>query len=289
MREFANLPGDSWLRRRAAEMCLALAFSPAFNWLRPTAFDEEQSFIAQLGSWAVLLACWFVLLAVTEALLAEWRVFQNLGPRRRGALVVALAAIPMLIVAGMTTDALSGRDSRLFEIVELYWEVLVLGSVAALLANAILPWRAAPAVIEASRTALLPVAPTAPLPEPETLNPLAARLPLAVRAPILCLEMEDHYVRVHTERGSALLLMRLSDAIAEAQAVQGRQVHRSWWVSDEAVEGFERVGRVGAVRLTNGVRVPVSQRYLKSVEEVFPAMPASVPSPMPASLTTPLQ
>lgn len=269
MRDFVNLQGDGWLRRRAAEMCLALAFSPAFNWLRPTAFDEEQSFIAQLGSWAVLLACWFVLMAVTEVLLAEWRFFRSRGPRMRAALVVGLAGIPMFAVAGMTTDALAGRDSRLFEIVELYWEVLVLGSVAALLANAILPWRMAPAAVEASRTPLLAVAPPAPLPEPEAPNPLAARLPLAVRGRILCLEMEDHYVRVHTDRGSALLLMRLSDAITEAHPVQGRQVHRSWWVSDGAVEGFERVGRVGAVRLSNGARAPVSQRYLRSVEETF--------------------
>jgi DNA-binding LytR/AlgR family response regulator len=99
---------------------------------------------------------------------------------------------------------------------------------------------------------------------------LIGRIPLAQRGRILCLAMEDHYVRVHTDRGSALVLLRLSDAIAEAEAATpGRQVHRSWWVSDEAVERFERAGRTGQVHLQGGIRVPVSQRYLKSVDDAW--------------------
>jgi DNA-binding LytR/AlgR family response regulator len=46
-------------------------------------------------------------------------------------------------------------------------------------------------------------------------------------------------------------------------------VHHSWWVSDAAVESFERFGRGGVMRLKNGLHAPVSQRYLKIVEAAF--------------------
>jgi len=271
MRDFANLLGNRWLCRRGAEVCLAVGFSPAFAWLRPDAFDE-QTFLVRHGYWSWLLACWFLVMAVCEVLLADRRFFQGFAPRARRAVIVGLAAFPMVIIAGATTNALSGWQDNVFvEVTGLYWEIVVIGTIATLLATAILPWRmeSLPGMSEAPHQALVPAIPQVPAAPPEALSPLAARLPLNVRGRILCLEMEDHYVRVHTDRGSALVLMRLSDAIAEVHPVPGQQVHRSWWVSDEAVESFERNGRTGAVRLVNGARAPVSQRYLRSVEDMF--------------------
>ena len=55
--------------------------------------------------------------------------------------------------------------------------------------------------------------------------------------------MEDHYVRAHTMLGSDLVLLRLRDAIAELDGIEGAQVHRSWWVARDVVEGVEREGR----------------------------------------------
>ena len=205
-----------------------------------------------------------MLMATVEALLSDRRFFQNLPPPARRALVIGLAAFPMIIVAGAATNALTGWEASVVGVAAMYWKIVMIGSIVAPLAKALMPERAeAEPAIEAPSQALVAVAP------PVAVSPLAARLPLNVRGRILCLEMEDHYVRVHTDRGSALVLMRLSDAIAEAQPVAGRQVHRSWWVSDEAVEGFERVGRTGVIRLVNGARAPVSQRYLRSVENSF--------------------
>lgn len=268
MRDFANLRSEDWLQRRAAEVCLALGFSPAFAWLRPFGVDE-QTFLARLGYWGGLLACWFMMMAAVEALLTERRFFQNLAPLARRALVIGLAAFPMIIIAGAATNALTGWEASISEVNELYWKIVMIGSIVTLLAKAILPWRTELTPTKALRHDPMPEVLLAPVASPEGLSPLAARLPLNVRGRLLCLEMEDHYVRVHTDRGSALVLMRLSDAITEAHPVQGRQVHRSWWVSDEAVEGFERNGRTGAVRLVNGARAPVSQRYLRSVETSF--------------------
>ena len=270
MRDFASLRNEDWLRRRGAEVCLALGFSPIFALLRPFGVDEH-TFLARLAYWGGVLVCWFIAMAAVETLLAERRFFQNLSPLGRRALVIGLAAFPMIIIVGAATNALTGWEASVLEVVELYWKILMIGTLVTLLAKAILPgsMEAEPATTKALGRELVPVAPLVAIAPPVPLSPLALRLPLEMRGRILCLEMEDHYVRVHTERGSALLLMRLSDAIAETGSAQGRQVHRSWWVSDDAVEGFERNGRTGAVRLSNGVRAPVSQRYLRSVEDSF--------------------
>ena len=76
----------------------------------------------------------------------------------------------------------------------------------------------------------------------------------------VCLQMEDHYVRVHGQSGSQLVLMTLSDAIARAGR-PGLQVHRSWWVALDAVERAVIDGRTVRLRLTNGIEAaggPVS-------------------------------
>ncbi|MFV4649348.1 LytTR family DNA-binding domain-containing protein, partial [Mycobacterium tuberculosis] len=64
---------------------------------------------------------------------------------------------------------------------------------------------------------------------------LLDRLPPRLGRNLLCLRMEDHYVRAHTDRGSDLLLMPLKAAVAELGEVEGMQVHRSWWVARSAV------------------------------------------------------
>ena len=91
---------------------------------------------------------------------------------------------------------------------------------------------------------------------------LLARLPVASRARLLHLRMQDHYVEVHTAAGSELLLLRFRDALREVEDVNGLQVHRSHWVARSAVTGVERRsgGRV-VLRLVNGSKVPVSRSF----------------------------
>jgi hypothetical protein len=97
---------------------------------------------------------------------------------------------------------------------------------------------------------------------------LANRLPVKLKdAAVLALESEDHYVRVHTGAGSELLLMRLSDAIAEMGATPGARTHRSWWVAKAAVKSPKRTnGRIVLV-LANGVEAPVSRGYVSELRE----------------------
>lgn len=93
------------------------------------------------------------------------------------------------------------------------------------------------------------------------------RLPVERRGALLALSAEDHYVRVRTDRGDALCLMRLSDAMRETTGVAGFQVHRSHWVARQAVAATRRDGDKALIRLTDGTELPVSRRYVPILKE----------------------
>ena len=82
---------------------------------------------------------------------------------------------------------------------------------------------------------------------------------LRIRDDLLCLQMEDHYVRVHTPDGSRLVLMPLSQAVTELPGVEGLRVHRSWWVARSAVAAVRSEGRNFRLVLTNGIEAPVAR------------------------------
>jgi DNA-binding LytR/AlgR family response regulator len=82
---------------------------------------------------------------------------------------------------------------------------------------------------------------------------------------VLCLQMEDHYVRVHTRAGSRLVLATLSQAIAAMNKTPGLQVHRSWWVAQTAVTGAVTQGRNLRLELANGVTAPVARSAVAAV------------------------
>jgi DNA-binding LytR/AlgR family response regulator len=79
--------------------------------------------------------------------------------------------------------------------------------------------------------------------------------------------VQDHYVEVHTERGMHLVLMRLSDAIDEAEGIPGLKVHRSHWVALEAVAEARREGGRVVLRLRDGASVPVSRAHVQALRE----------------------
>lgn len=94
------------------------------------------------------------------------------------------------------------------------------------------------------------------------------RLPPRLRgARIHAVEAQDHYLRLHTSRGEDLILMRLSDAVAELEGIEGAQTHRSWWVAREAVEDARRGDGRATLTLSGGVEAPVSRAYAKALRE----------------------
>lgn len=93
-------------------------------------------------------------------------------------------------------------------------------------------------------------------------------LPIGLRSsPILALESEDHYLRVHCEGGDALILMRLRDAIAALPDGMGEQTHRSWWVAKAAVVEVERGQGRAQLTLKNDITAPVSRTYAPKLRE----------------------
>jgi hypothetical protein len=97
------------------------------------------------------------------------------------------------------------------------------------------------------------------IPSPLQVSPFLARLPGRIGKDLLCLQMEDHYVRAFTALGSDIILMRMADASKELEGVDGLQVHRSFWVARAAVVGWSRDGKNLTLRLTNSKNVPVAR------------------------------
>ncbi len=98
------------------------------------------------------------------------------------------------------------------------------------------------------------------------------RLPAKLRgARLIAVQAEDHYLRLHTDRGSDLILMRLSDALGELEGLEGAQTHRSWWVARDAVASVARGDGRAALTLGGGANgdltAPVSRRYAKALRE----------------------
>lgn len=98
-------------------------------------------------------------------------------------------------------------------------------------------------------------------------NPLLDALPAELGSDIIALEMEDHYVRVHTALGSELVLMRLRDAVVHVADIEGRQTHRSWWVARGAVEDVVREGRNVRLVLARGIEAPVSRAQVSELKD----------------------
>lgn len=97
-----------------------------------------------------------------------------------------------------------------------------------------------------------------PLPEAEAT--FRGRLSAKRRmAKLLALEAYDHYVRIHTDAGTELISLRFSDAMAELAGAHGFRVHRSWWVSAQAIEAARWRRGSGELVLEGGLVVPISR------------------------------
>ena len=98
---------------------------------------------------------------------------------------------------------------------------------------------------------------------------LLSKLPAAIGSDIIALETEDHYLRVHAAGGSALILMRMADAVALLDPQLGAQVHRRWWVAKAAVAGLRTDGQKLSVRLIDDRLVPVGRTFAAAARARF--------------------
>jgi len=166
--------------------------------------------------------------------------------------VAALSAVPMTFFVAWTMGVI--QPGRTFTPVQLLALFPFVALIQLLISRVISPGDppASPALREQAAAA--------PQYPPEFLS----KLPAALRRDILALEAEDHYLRVHTLHGSALVLMRLADAAALIDPRLGLRVHRSWWVAKDGVRALESASGRAIARLVDDRAVPVSRSYLQA-------------------------
>lgn len=108
--------------------------------------------------------------------------------------------------------------------------------------------------------------PTATGAAPPGLPRLLQRLPDDLRAPLIRLEATDHYTRITTEAGSATILLRFSDAVAESAPIPGLRLHRSHWVARDRIATARRDGPRARVTTRCGSELPVSRAHVPALE-----------------------
>ena len=173
---------------------------------------------------------------------------------------VAVGALPLgLVLAWFSAWFWPGNHGQIAPISVWYGETLAISEPCAL-AFYMFRTRVERAAELAASTPSRAVPEAPPIPvTPAADADFIDRLPPRLGRDLLCLQMEDHYVRAHTDRGSDLILIPLKQAVAELAAIEGMQVHRSWWVAKAAVTAAVTNGRNIGLQLRNGVVVPVSR------------------------------
>ncbi|MBH5321021.1 LytTR family DNA-binding domain-containing protein [Aurantiacibacter sediminis] len=170
---------------------------------------------------------------------------------------VPMAAVVWMIQRGPERWGWPGLDVAMTH----YVYVAMIGALIAL-ANQLIQRQAQPSVEPAST-------PSTIVSQTETPSParFLDRLPPELGTQLIALEMEDHYVRAYTALGSELVLLRMRDAVAELDGMEGEQVHRSWWVARGSVADVKREGRNVRLVLDNGIEAPVSRANVAPLKD----------------------
>jgi len=103
------------------------------------------------------------------------------------------------------------------------------------------------------------------------------KLPSSLKdSKLIALKAEDHYLKVITDRGDALILMRFTDALNALSGYPGIQTHRSWWVASSQLKQLTELNRSTTnITLENGAEVPISRRKRKLVNEYIKSLPSN--------------
>lgn len=88
-------------------------------------------------------------------------------------------------------------------------------------------------------------------------------IPEEIHGELLFLKSELHYLQVVTNKGKALILYSLKNAISEVQEKDGFQPHRSFWVHRPYITSLEKNGREGRITMSDGTTIPVSRTNMK--------------------------
>lgn len=112
--------------------------------------------------------------------------------------------------------------------------------------------------------------------------PCADLIPFDLHGELFCLKAEDHYLRIYTDAGEALVLCRFSDAIKSLPDNIGLQTHRSYWVARSAIKSTLIQAHRKFLILESGLTVPVSRSRVADVKKAGWFVSRRHPQPSPS-------
>jgi LytTr DNA-binding domain len=229
-------------------------------------FGSHASFptVTRYAFWLGLTAAGVAVAVAAEALLPATRL--RAGTIRIGA-VALVSALPMtFMVAWAMSLVQPGRFYTPQQLLGLFWGVAVV--------QLLVVYATTTTTSTVDGGEALGRAPTLPGSDKEAIpaafpSALLSRLPPGIGNDIIALETEDHYLRVHARGGSALILMRMADAVALLDPKLGTQVHRRWWVAETAVAGVRTEGQRLFLSLIDKTLVPVGRTFSAAAKARF--------------------
>jgi len=242
----SRLAAHPWTRAIGLSLAAALflAFSGAFN-------TGQAPIGIRLAYWvAVILAG--TLCGTLASFLVERGPLQS-SPVIQGLAVFAILTPPLVVLIWLITGLTLGNGRPEISNMADFILPVVLITAAMTALNYVVQRQ--PAQTHAASAGSGP---------PRFLERFPARLK---GAELYAVSAEDHYLRLHTSRGQDLILLRLSDAVAELEGIEGAQTHRSWWVAKGAVTSARRGDGRATLSLKSGVEAPVSRAYARALRE----------------------
>lgn len=247
MRHAIRLPPreaiQGWLKGLAAAIAVGifLALTGAFN-------SGQESLTWRLAYWPLMMGAGAAVGGVIAHLFTTWSALDE-RPILRGVLMSIAIALPLTGLIWVLTNLFVGGAWRVGDLSHLVAPVYIISAAMTALGH----------VMDRPRQ-------THGSPNQQPSVRFLDRLPPKLRgADVQAVQSEDHYLRIHTNRGSDMILMRMSDAVAELEGLEGAQVHRSWWVARNAVREVKRGDGRATLTLEGGLEVPVSRRYARAL------------------------
>jgi hypothetical protein len=254
------------LRRIAIELLVAVMIGAMLGLLGP--FETYRLGIGlRMASWIFMIIAGFAIFRPT-LIVSEWLGTEIGWPVwAAGGVAIAIGSLPMtLLVTWLFTGFDLDRALHFAGLPVVYGQVLLISILSYGVYRVMFQTDVVVSPALQSPASLSILEPEAPAELQHGTLRFEARLPAGF-GPLVAMCSEDHYVRVHGETSSTLILIRLRDAIAELEpAVDGMQVHRSWWVARQAVTGHKRGDRALRLLLRNGLEVPVSRERISSLK-----------------------